>query len=160
MKNTFIYTILMALIFSQAVSAAKLQVKFAATTNMPGVSIDGELKSSQVINLDSKEKQVLPISLFDTGMEVRDEHMREMVFKGKDISYKISKKECKESKCNVTVAFDINGVSVDKSFSAVKSDKTTKGKFSLLLSEFKVEQPSKFGVTVEDKVEVEFNITE
>jgi len=159
MKKTLI--ILIVLFVNISVSAALLEVNFIAKTNLPGVSVPGSLKKTIKVKIGSIIKESIAPEALDTGMEIRNKHMVEEVFNGGKKIKVLSKinKECAETyECYLDLELSINDIAKKLKLKVTRSEKVFKGKTVLKLSDFKIEPPEKFGVRVENEIEVEFSI--
>jgi polyisoprenoid-binding protein YceI len=139
--------------------ARELSFEFKAKTNMPGVSVKG--KSVKHISFNKEKKGRLEIDLknITTDMELRDEHMREEVFNGKNLSIVYEEMdECqKNSDCDVSLKISINDQTIMKKVQFKRADENLSSSFILNLEEFGIKTPSKFGVRVLPDVEVKIN---
>ena len=140
--------------------ARELDFSFLAKTNMPGVSVEG--KSLKGIRLQNTKKGNVEIDLnnLSTEMELRDEHMREEVFKGQNINISFQEIDnCENSNpCKVKVDIEINKISSSRELVFSKEGSDLKSKTVLNLEEFKITPPSKFGVRVLPEIEVVINV--
>lgn len=86
--------------------ANSLHVQFIGKTNIPGMDIEG--KSQTPIRITGN-KGIIPIKLLKTGMESRDEHMYQEIFKNKDIKFELlNLEECLGLKsCDAKVQLEI-----------------------------------------------------
>jgi hypothetical protein len=138
------------------------KIRFEVDTNM-GISFEGEHENQIKVktSVDKKsgtyqiEKLSLPAKMFKTGMELRDDHMNDQIFKDKPVGISMDQ-TCKVGKpCKAKAKLNIagkDGVATIE-FSTF-SDKSIKGKSELSLKALGIEAPSMAGVTVEDKVVV------
>lgn len=134
-----------------------------------GQKISGEIKSA----LDSSTpgnsilngQVVVELSDLDTGVSLRNEHMKDKYLQIKkypqakvnikDLKVKTEDlKKLKISKNTVQVEIEIHGErkNVDVEYSVDNGDLQTN--FELKISDFKIEIPSYMGITVADKVKV------
>lgn len=139
--------------------ALDVDMSFEVSTNMPGVSFPVNLKEKVQVKYEAgKDKEIkIPAKHLTTGMDIRDTHMQEMVFKNtnndQDLVFKVTDDACSKgaAPCSVKGEFVINGKSkvYDLSFNQVGPDLVAK--FDLVLSDYGLEI-SKMGVTVENTI--------
>jgi polyisoprenoid-binding protein YceI len=160
----FLIATMMILSLSKA-KALEVDMSFEVSTNMPGVNFPVNLKEKVQVKYEAgKDKEIrVPAKFLTTGMDIRDEHMQEMVFNNtkndQDIVFKVSDDACSKgaAPCSVKGEFVINGKSkaVDLAFKQEGADLVTS--FDLLLTDYGLEI-SKMGVTVESKVPAKLRI--
>lgn len=140
------------------VQAKSLRMSFVAKTNFPGMTIVGE--TEKPVALKSSLSSIAFKSL-KTGMESRDEHMYDEIFKKKDIKFKvINFDSClAEKKCNADIEINIAGKSKNIKLPIEIVSGAIETKFSIKLTDFDITPPKKFGVKVEDQVEVSVNVS-
>jgi polyisoprenoid-binding protein YceI len=148
---------------------------FIANTNMPAVSIKGKStalkakvtahRGASGLQIDSIEA-ILPVKTLQTGMGVRDEHMRKYIFTTKDgqvpdVLFRGENVTCPtggQTACTVAGNLTIRGVSHPFSLPLkVKEDNggfKASGESIVKLSDFGIEQPSQFGVKTDNDVQV------
>ncbi len=153
--------ILMILLIPLGTQAGVLQLNFLALTNMPGVSVEGKLKSPLKFQLKNNKLQELNIMLLDTGMTIRDEHMQKDIFNKKPIKFKVEgAKNClNKPSCSVKIMIQIRQIQKKYFVQAKRRAQDLSGSFDILLSDFKIPLPSKFGITVKDLIKINFNVT-
>lgn len=140
------------------VQAESLHMQFLSKTNIPGMSIEGRLSES--IKMKESEFEI-PIKKMKTGMDSRDEHMYEEIFKNKNIRLSIVNfKECigKES-CAAEVNLEITGFKKKLTIPVRQKEDVKLANFTVKLTDFQIHPPKKFGVQVEDQVEVRIEVT-
>ena len=148
---------------------------FVADTNVPAVSIKGKstaLKANVSASRDSqgihieKIEAALPIKTLQTGMGLRDEHMRKYIFttsdgKTPDMLFQAEDVTCPsgaQTTCAVKGNLTIRGV--PHAFEMplkLKEDGDgfkAAGESTVKLSDYGIEQPKQFGVRTEDAVKV------
>lgn len=165
-----------ALIFgliSLNIYASSSSIKFTATTNGPGISVEGEAKNTNLIfdpNKLETTNVVFDVMDLSTGMEKRDKHLHEKVFNVSangvaKIEYKISKINCptsgNEVDCDCIGNLKIKDVNNEIKFKAKlnRNSQTVEGKTLISLNQFKLNAPSFMGITVDDNVEVTFKVS-
>ncbi|MBY0516362.1 MAG: YceI family protein [Bacteriovoracaceae bacterium] len=158
------------LFFISSVFAGFSEVSFVANTNMPGVSVEG--KSQKMVfagSLENVKGATLKFDVFEleTGMEARDKHLREKVFKAKNkgdafISFEAKDLVCASNKCELmgvlTIKDKAREIKLPVEMSSNK--KSLAGKATIALSQYDLPRPSFMGVQVEDNVEVTFKTME
>jgi len=156
------------------------QSEFLAETNLSIVNIKGQtqqvsgslevLTTAEGIDLKNLTIRVSVESL-STGMGLRDQHMREKIFKTKngqipDLTFSSSRSSCKGSNgsfdCVVEGKLKLHGV--EKKISLpIRVERRGKNfassaKFPVKLTDFGVQPPSHFGVKIKNQVQVELRI--
>lgn len=128
---------------------------FFVKTNMSGFSFEGHLTDSQ--RIDEKDNAfILTIEpkALTTDMSLRDEHMREQIFKNSPIIFE-GQALCEEScvaKGKLTIANTSKTVEIPL---VKKSNNEFQLKHKILLSDFGIERPAFMGVKVNEHVEVD-----
>lgn len=161
MKSLIQLFFLSLLSFATFANSGKLNFKFKATTNVPGVKINGELKEVKTFSLESGAKVVIPAAELDTGLAMRDTHMRKDIFNEKDVEITVkSVEDClKQTKCKIPITIKIQDAMKDYDLVAsTENKKNYSGNLELKLSDFNIPQPSKMGVKVRDAIDIEFNV--
>lgn len=165
-----------------SVEAQSASVKFLATTNLSAVSIHGqsnELKAHAMVShengqllLENLEASVDPKSI-NTGMSMRDHHMREKIFSDgssnfPELRFHSSRALCadpakgKESICQVEGTFSLRGKS--KPFALplrIKSDANRyrlSAEGQLKLTDYGITPPCQLGVCVTDAVKIKIDM--
>lgn len=147
--------------------ASTAQISFVAQTNMPGVVVEGEAKNiSTQYNPSAISGSSIEIDVFDlkTGMDKRDEHLREKVFSAKSlgevkIKFTAKEKNCGADRCHIIGVLDIKGK--QKEISLPLDEKNSiSGVVDISLTEFSLPRPGFMGVKVEDSVKIHFKLTE
>jgi hypothetical protein len=168
--------------FSFGKSASfKPKLEFNVLTNVPAVEFSGELTGSGKFLMNhtvdkngaevvSMESVSIPIKSLTTGIDMRDEHMWDKIFKDKaglmpNLEL-VSKSACpiKSGKniCQIKGIISFAGKSsellakvvITKSEALIKMDSN----FSISLTKMGITPPSYMGVTVEDNVEVKMEL--
>ncbi len=138
----------------QNLFAAKLSLSFKAKTSIPGMDINGKLKEPILFDL-KKMSFIIPVESLDTGLELRDKEMRNLIFNNKDISISYNlPKNCSITSCLSEFKIKIN----DKSHSYQLKIEDSKSRLNLKLSDFNIKRPERLGVSVKDLVEVKFDV--
>lgn len=160
---------LIASILVQATFASTSTISFVAETNMPGVSVEGEVSEiSTQYDAQKLSSSRLEFDVFamKTGMDKRDQHLREKVFSAKNpgdvkISFQAKKRECSAEQCKLIGDLTIKGITKEVQLPLEsKNDKNFSGVAQVSLSEFSLPRPSFMGVQVEDVVKVKFSFQE
>ena len=165
MKSFFVL-----LFLSPSIFAATSTIKFVASTNGPGISVEGEAKNTNLkIDFNKLENTSVIVDVMDlsTGMEKRDKHLHEKVFNTTTagvakIEYTLTKINCpkdgNEVECDCIGNLKIKDVQNEIKFKAKlnRSNQMVEGKTLVSLNQFKLNSPSFMGISVEDNVEVEF----
>lgn len=142
-------------------------VTFYASTNVPGVEIKGKstsltahtevTRSENAIILAAIDAS-LPVKSLDTGMKVRDDHMRKYIFttadgEQPDIRFSSRKVTCpsaQEFSCQLAGEFSMRGIArpfeislrIKQSGSAYRAE----GDGIVKLSDYGIDPPTQFGV--------------
>jgi polyisoprenoid-binding protein YceI len=156
---------------------------FEASTNVPGISVHGKSDAVKTrLQMQRNGDGILierieawtPVSSLSTGMGLRDDHMRKLVFttadgKTPDIRFHGENITCpvapgKESKCKVPGKLSIRDV--ERPFEVtmkVRQDGgaayKAAGDAVLKLSDFGIERPSQLGVQAENEVKLHLAFT-
>jgi polyisoprenoid-binding protein YceI len=148
---------------------------FIANTNVPAVSIKGKSTSMKAeatarrgaegVVIDRIQATV-PVKTLQTGMGVRDEHMRKYIFTTKDgqtpdMVFQAENVACPagaQTTCNVSGNLTIRGVSHAFQMPLKLRDEggalKASGESIVKLSDYGIEQPTQFGVKTDDEVHV------
>jgi len=151
---------------------------FEAPTNVPAINVRGKStavdargsvrENSEGLTLESVEA-TLPVNSLATGMGVRDEHMRKMVFTNPDgtvpnVTFVSRDATCtsdrtkRRSACTVHGDLAIRGIArpiaITLTVSRAGAGFRAEGDGVLRLSAYGIEQPSQFGVRVRDEVKL------
>lgn len=143
------------------VQAASLHMQFLGKTNIPGMDIEGELKQPIKLETEQSDSQVtIPIKSLKTGMDSRDDHMYQEIFKNKDIQFSLANmQECLSKElCQAKLKLTFAGVEKEFEVEVKKQGNVKIAKFPIKLTDFKITPPSKFGVSVEEVVEVSVEV--
>ncbi len=156
--------------------------EFEAPTNMPAVSVKGKSNATQghvtvsraldgmlLEHIDAS----MPIKSLTTGMAVRDEHMRKLIFTGADgqspdLHFEADKSECtgrgQEFTCQVSGKLSIRAAARPLSIQlkvrqAGQSAFKAAGEAVVKLSDYEIPQPTQFGVKVANEVRLRLEFT-
>jgi polyisoprenoid-binding protein YceI len=159
---------------------------FDSTTNMPGIGVKGRSNSisgevSIVRNANGLLLQsinaTVPVKTLATGMKVRDEHMRKMIFETAagdepDLRFIAESGSCaqrgsdREFACSLSGILQIRGIAkpVDVSLrvkeqSASSDNFKVDGDGSLKLSDYGITPPTQFGVSLANEVKFHLELT-
>lgn len=145
-------------ILTTQVQAKSLRMSFIAKTNIPGMTIEGE--TEKPVALKSSQSSIAFGSL-KTGMESRDEHMYDDIFKKKDINFQVFNFETclAQKKCDAEIQINLAGKSKNIKLPIEIVSGAIETKFSIKLTDFEITPPEKFGVKVEDQVEVSVHVS-
>lgn len=152
------------LISSTFASTAKID--FVAHTNVPGVSVEGKTPGIDVnYNKQKPEGTILEFDVFqlETGMEKRDQHLREKVFSAKnpgDAKIRFEVAQIDKETGVVKGKLSIKGVSNDVTLPVKVSGNEISGNASIKLSDYSLPRPSFMGVKVEESVDINFSFKE
>jgi hypothetical protein len=143
------------LLFSTHLMAAQAKLTFLVKTNMPGISVKGELPEKKF----SSDDKFFEFDVFElkTGMEERDKHMYEKVFSATEAGQKKIRWELREKLADTLLGELIIG---DKKVSVPLNlkDRLAQGKVIIRLTDYTLPRPSFMGVKVADEVEITYDI--
>lgn len=156
---------------------------FVAATNVPGINVHGESKAvnARVSVIERAEgltlervEATLPVSTLATGMSLRDEHMRKLVFTSPDggmpdVTFVSRDAACstirsnRQATCAVAGELAIRGIvrpftmtlNVNRDGAAFRAT----GDGIVKLSAYGIDQPSQFGVHTLDEVKLHLDVT-
>lgn len=154
------------LLMSLKVHAAVATIEFIATTNVPGVTVEGKAADVKVdYQADKAVGTVVEFDVFalETGMEKRDQHLREKVFAAKkegDAKIRFEVLELPVGNGELKGKLHIKGVENELQIPVKRDGGTVTGSTKISLEKFALPRPSFMGVKVDDAVEVSFKITE
>src|SRR4051812_47159357 len=161
-------------------SVTEGSASFVASTNVPAVSVKGKSnavtatvtlrRSNQTLLIEHVEAAV-PVKTLQTGMGVRDEHMRKYIFttpdgQTPDMTFEAENVNCPagaQVTCSITGNLSIRGVA--RPFATpvkVREDGDgfkVSGESTLKLSDYGIEQPRQFGVKTDNNVQVHLEFT-
>jgi polyisoprenoid-binding protein YceI len=168
----------------QAVQITRGTASFVATTNVSAISVHGASDTLTAAANVREEGRELVLERIDarldakrlsSGMELRDQHMREKVFTGPDgnvaeLRFESAKAVCPAPAAGQVAACDVSGTfflrGVGRAFHMalkIKPDAQPKsyrvnGDGTLKLTAYGIEPPSQLGIRISDdvKVHVEF----
>lgn len=145
------------LLLSLEVQAATAKIDFVASTNVPGVTVEGAAHGIAIANNTFE----LDVFALETGMEKRDAHLREKVFSAKKIGdAKIRFEVLELGADQLKGKLKIKDIEREITIPISRSGETVTGKTKIALSEFSLPRPSFMGVKVEETVDVSFKVTE
>lgn len=153
---------------------------FVTTTNVPGITVKGKAnaveatvaarRTAEGIVLERVEAFV-PVKALGTGMSLRDQHMRKLIFttadgQTPDVRFEAAGNTCsvgKEGTCQIAGNLTIRGVARPFTLPLkIREDgsgfKAT-GDGTLKLSAYGIEQPSQLGVKTSDDVQLHLEFT-
>ena len=149
--------------------AATATIDFVARTNMPGVAVEGKSENINVAyNSQKLTGSSFQFDVFDmkTGIDKRDQHLREKVFKAENrgeakIQFEAVNLDCSSS-CQLKGTLQIKDIKKEISMPVSISEDKKKIECSAIvsLSDFNLPRPSFMGVKVENEVEIKFNLAE
>jgi polyisoprenoid-binding protein YceI len=167
---------------SASFSATKVNFKpnisFVVETSIPAVSVEGELKGDAKFEAEIHEEGAkkllknivvtIPVSSLSTGMGVRDTHMYEKIFSGKDkVIEFVSTGVCDlaESSCKLPGVMTISGNKSNLTLNLTNiqfkgNQVSAKSEVVVKLDEYKIVAPDYMGVTVENKVDLKINLVQ
>lgn len=160
---------MLSLIFLGFVSIAQAgvaKVDFTAHTNMPGVSVEGKADGINVpFDRKSPQGAVVELDVFElkTGMDKRDQHLREKVFAAKkpgDAKIRFEVTEFDSVKGSVKGKLAIKGVTKEVTIPVKTSGDQIVGQTTINLADYSLPRPSFMGVKVEESVDVNFTFKE
>jgi polyisoprenoid-binding protein YceI len=157
-------------------------VSFEVATNVFGTTVKGRSGSlsgyshlrggGEALQLEQIEVKV-PVATLQTGIKVRDQHMRQYVFETADhqtpdLSFTAANASCvRETKdaytCTAAGVLSLRGT--PRPFTIVLDVKredsafTVKGAGKVALSHYGIERPSQFGVRTEDEVVLRLDLS-
>lgn len=149
--------ILVTLLAVSSIQASQLRqvidLNFSVKTNMAGFSFVGKLSEEKTIDQGNTQKlQINPQDL-TTEMSLRDEHMREQIFKNKPIIFE-GKKDCTQ-KCILKGKLTISQTTKEVEIPLTQEgDHLFKLTHTISLNAFGITKPEFMGVKVEDNVKV------
>jgi polyisoprenoid-binding protein YceI len=166
---------------SQPVEVRGGTASFDVDTNMPALSVHGKSnglegrvrvrrgpEGPQLEQIEAK----MPVETLQTGLKLRDEHMRKYIFttsdgQTPDVRFVAEKATCsgsgKESTCQVAGDLTIRGTA--KPFTIALKVTENNGTFRatgdsvVKLSTYGIEKPSQLGVRTEDEVKLKLDFT-
>lgn len=145
------------LVFST--QARKLDLNFKVETNMPGITVAGKTNQSISLPEGAAGEVEVDIKNLTTDMELRDEHMRNEVFMNKNVKVGYENADCLNKEvCKVNLSIVINDQTVKRVVELKKNNQSHQGSLKLNLAEFKIKEPSRFGVRVLPEVDLEFSV--
>ncbi len=146
--------------------AGVAKIDFVASTNVPGVTVEGAA-SNVAVDYDPQKAigTVVELDVFQllTGMEKRDQHLRDKVFAAKkegDAKIRFEVLEMPATNGELKGKLLIKGVEHTIAVPVKRDGSTVTGSTKISLDKFALPRPSFMGVKVDDAVEVSFRITE
>lgn len=152
--------------FIACTHAGTAHVDFLAPTNVPGVAVEGKADGIHVpYNEKSPQGTVVEIDVYDlkTGMDKRDQHLREKVFSAKnpgEVKIRFELTELDQAKGLLKGKLAIKGTVRDVELPVAISGGSVTGKTAIKLSDYSLPRPSFMGVKVEESVAVNFTFKE
>ena len=146
--------------------AAVAKIEFIASTNVPGVTVEGAAGDVAVeYSAQKAVGTVVELDVFQlvTGMEKRDQHLREKVFAAKktgDAKIRFEVLEMPTGNGELKGKLLIKGVEREIQFPVKRDGTSVTGTTTISLENFALPRPSFMGVKVDDGVAVSFKITE
>ena len=150
-------------------TAATAKIDFVAHTNVSGVKVEGEVTGAKVqYDVKTPAGAVIAMDAFDlkTGMDTRDEHLREKVFAAKKegevkIQFTVKDLKCADE-CKVTGMLKIKEIEKELEIPVKANSDRSKisGTAQVNLTDFNLKRPSFMGVKVEESVDINFEIRE
>lgn len=148
-------------------------LEFSVATNVPAFKFTGKAESF----LGSAERGdagisgvhfLVPVKGLSTHMSLRDEHMRDRIFKAgdgsfPDIVFDSTRVSCASGAtagaCEVVGTLQVAGKKSQQTFSFVQADpRTAEGELKLDLQAMGIEAPSHLGVKVKPEIPVKFKV--
>jgi polyisoprenoid-binding protein YceI len=157
---------------------------FVVNTTVPGISVKGKstaLRAHVIVERTAgvlhigKIDAVMPVKTLNTGMSIRDEHMRRYIFttgdgEAPDLHFQANETECaaqsghaNEYSCVITGSLSIRGVG--RTFTLplkIRSENASfraAGDSTVKLSDYGIESPSQFGVRTSNEVQLHFELS-
>ena len=136
-------------------------LKFSVKTNIPGFYFGGLLKKSLPIEKDGKNYRfTIPVEGLTTELPLRDQHMREKIFQGKNIHFQGSAECPNENTCTVKGDLEIAGKKKRVTLLLKKIDQHFHLKYKIKLSDFSIPPPEFAGVKVKDEISLTATVIE
>lgn len=138
---------------------AEVSIQFEARTNLPGVIIEGNLERPYQFIAKEDQAFEIPLKNLKTGMDLRDEHMYQEIFAGKNPGFKFSGlANCLETKpCVFKTTLRIQAREKVFEIPLERKKNQLRGEFEVKLSDFDIKAPEKFGVRVLDQVRIKIH---
>jgi hypothetical protein len=170
MNKLSVFIILTGLFQYFSVEAAQIPMegdfKFAVKTNTRVVRFSGDVEAQKASiqrtdhdNHSYEVKLSLEPAWFKTGIDLRDNHLRDQILKNRPLQFSGSGL-CPELECTVSgelVIGDHKGI-VEVELVWSENRNQLKGQSNLSLMALGIEAPSYLGVTVQDIIPVEFDL--
>lgn len=147
-------------------------IEFTAPCSVKSMTIKGQASelTGQALRtgdrITSGEVKV-PVKSLKTGMAMRDEHMRERIFKAADgtypdLTFKATQSNCAtgsaEMHCSIQGLFSIRGTEKPATFDCTSTDQNLSCRSNLKLSDYSIEQPSQLGIKVSNDISVDIQL--
>lgn len=156
MKLLFVSLLLSALSFANSLEVGvSLSPAGTFVAKSDQVTLEGEFKVSS--NGFKAKNITVMIDSLKTGIELRDDHMKNKYFEMNRFPKAILK-EGEGSNGKFKGKLEVHGVVRDINGDYEASGKTLDAKFKCKLSDFKISEPKYMGVGVEDEVKVSVQI--
>lgn len=159
---TIFTTILMSGAFAQDIK--KCNVTFRATGSPGFITIDGEAKSPCQGELVSSQnmtsqKIVLDLKKLETGISLRDRHMKNKYLEVKKYPEAILTNFSTDGQGSFKGTLNLHGVKKEVVGKYTKNGKDIDANFEVKLSDFAIKIPSFMGVTVAENVTVKVKLS-
>lgn len=152
---TFLFTLFSNVYANQVQVSSLEELTFTASTNIPGVEIEGSLEEdAKIQNVNKMQKVVLELSKLSTGISLRDEHMRELIFKGINPSFEGEVHCSTKDSCFAKGKLQIAGTFMSFSLPVKKSGDEYKLEHIIKLTDFSIKAPEFMGVRVENEITI------
>lgn len=167
MKKFPLVSALISCLFSPlALGAAQIpyggELSFSVRTNLAAISFEGQVGQSPLASLeDQKVRLSLSPENFQTGMGLRDDHLREQILKSTPLLFE-APFDCEMTASSCTLKGELKigdkTSAVEVPITLAEQGQRVQGEFNLSLKEMGLEAPSYMGVTVKDRVVVRFDL--
>lgn len=155
MKLIFVLMIFTQLTYAKALT---MKINFIASTNIPGMEIRGQVDDKIIQNIEMDESSIKKLSIelktkqLTTGLELRDNHLREFLKNSKIVFSNKSICTFKKSICDMSGSLTVAGKKETIQVKVIKTKKQLRSQIKLKLSQFELERPSFAGVSVNDVI--------
>ncbi len=136
-------------------------LNFSVKTSVPGFYFGGSLKKPLLLKKHGKIYDLtIPIKELTTELPLRDQHMREKVFQGKDIQFRGTSECPTEASCTLKGELEIAGKKKQVTLYLNKSGQYFHLKYKIKLSDFSIPPPEFAGVKVKDEISLTATVIE